>query len=104
MIQKEKNYNFKGRFLGKLRKDGVFVTHRSKKHFFRKFKGFGISTFILMNLYKHDCHKIVFVYSKEDGTKEIYESTPSTFLKSGKVWEDNGDYQRIVPINKMDKR
>ena len=87
---------------GTLRDDGVFVTHRSKEHVFRKFNGFGMSFKVLTELRKLNCRKIVLVYN--DGYEEvIYKITPEDFLDKGLVYFDGCDSQRILSFDFLSK-
>lgn len=100
-----KNYIMKGKMVGTLKDDRVYITHRNKNHFFRIYQGFGMSSSILEDLHKLNCRKIVIIYDRVDETQEIYESTPEQFIEEGIIWKDlDLDFQKILPISKLRKR
>lgn len=100
-----KTYELKGKLVGILKDNRVYITHRNKNHFFRIFQGLGVSSYILEDLHKLNCRKIVIIYDRVDGTQEVYESTPEEFIDEGIVWKDlELDYQKIMPISKLRKR
>lgn len=103
-MRRDELFKVGARAVGKLRADGVYISFRDKRHFFRIFKGFGISTATLMSLRKKGCKKIVIVYKKDDGTQSIYTTYSNKFLEAGKVYRDGKhDYQRILPLEEFNK-
>lgn len=90
------------RFTGILRRDKVYVSYRTPYHFFRKFKGFGVSTSILRKLSKEGCYKVLIIYQETENTQILYSAHPNKFLEKGIVWKDGrGDYQRILPLTEF---
>lgn len=95
---------FRNKIVGIL-KNNVYITHRTKNHFFRKFQGFGCSAEILQELRHKGCLKIMLIYTKVDSSQEIYTTYPAKFYEKGIVWMDEGqDYQRILPLKEWIKR
>jgi hypothetical protein len=90
---------YKNKVIGELRPDHVYITQRTSKHFFVKFKGFGISASILKELKDKGCTKITLIYNRTDGTQAIYETYPNKFYELGEIWrDDENDYQRILAV------
>jgi len=87
---------FKGKDVGVLRDDGVFVGHRYERHVFRKFDGLGVSFDVLDVLRQFGCRSIVLLLHLDCGVKK-YVASPEKFLREGVVWKDGvGDYQRVL--------
>jgi anaerobic glycerol-3-phosphate dehydrogenase len=103
-LVQDKPIYLRKRLVGTLKASRTFVTHRNKEHFFRKYKGFGISAEVIKELKKYDCEIVKIVYTKIDNTQEIYIAPLNKFLESG-VFYKNGlnDYQRILNINEFNK-
>jgi len=83
---------------GKIKDDGTFFTYRTEKHFFRLFKGFGISWSVLERLKKYKVKKIIILYNKKNGDTHKLETTLGAWLKYSKIYLDkSNDWQRILP-------
>lgn len=85
--------------VGFIRADKTYITNRTKEHYFRIFKGFGISYPLLKILIsKYGCKRIIIIY--DDGKqKEKLITTPERFIEYGKTYRDKQlDYQKILPI------
>ena len=83
----------------------TYTTLRNKHHYFIKFKGFGVSTEILLKLRKLGCNKIIIIYNKADGTQTVYQTYPEKFLTEGYIWTDGElDHQRILPTEKINMK
>ena len=90
---------FRGKIIGHLRSDKVYITHREAKHFFVKYQGFGLSYNVLIELKAKECKKIILIYNKADGTQEVFTTYPNKSFEVGEVYEgENDDWQRILPI------
>jgi len=93
-----------GKVIGEVR-GTVYVTYRHFQHFFRKYKGFGISDAVLREIGKRGVDKIRIVYKGLGGRIRIYESTLRMWLMVSEtyVFRDSGqeDVQRILPVRKM---
>jgi ketol-acid reductoisomerase len=90
----------KGRPVGILNEQRVFVTQRGTKHFFRIYKGYGISYSVLRQLRALDCQKIAILLKDSEQT-QIYHATVQDFLEKGYIYCFKGDYQRILPTEHM---
>ena len=92
--------------VGLLRDDlKVFLKIVTPAHYFRKFKGFGISKKILDDLEAKGVVQIRIVYvDKEKVIKKTYKTALKTWLEeSVKYVNDNNpkDLQLIMPVEKM---
>lgn len=97
------NIYYLGRLVGVLRDDGVFITHRDSKTFFRKFSGFGVSYNVLCRLRRLGCVNVRIVFF--NGFREVvYRSTVDDFIRLGVVFNDGLDYQRVLPVGKFRPR
>ena len=86
------------RVTGKLREDGVYISYRTEKHFFRKYNGFGITTSLLMDLRRQGCKQVIIVY--QQGSDQIlFKAHPDAILEHGQIYHYKGmDWQRILPL------
>ena len=95
---------YKGKLVGTLRQDGNYVSIRTKDHFFRKYKGFGLSARVLQEIKRKGCRKITVIYRRDDG-ESIYQTYPDKFYEEGIIYRDPkasfADYQRILPLTKF---
>lgn len=97
-------FKLKGKLIGTLKKDGVYVSFRTPEHYFRKYNGFGISTSILINLKRAGCKKILIIYQETPETQIKYSTYPNRFLEKGIIYKDGKrDYQRILPLTYFNK-
>ena len=73
--------------MGCISDDGkTFIKTVEKEHFCRKHQGFGINYQLFKNrLKKDDIEEIKVIYTKEDGTEEVYIASLTTWLKKGTV-------------------
>lgn len=80
----------------------VYVTHRRKEHFFKKFRGFGISISELEIAYEKRVHWVMFVYHRDDGSSIPYRVLLND-LHMMEEYDNDGDVQKVVPIVDMEK-
>jgi hypothetical protein len=93
-----------GSLIGLIRKDRVYISHRNKNHWFRKYNGFGISASVLEELRKYEVQLIKIVYTKTDKTQEVYITQLTNFYEKGIIYKDGfNDYQRILNIKEFKK-
>ncbi len=93
----DKPLKFRGKVVGIIKRNRTYVSHRNKNHWFRKFNGFGMSGTILTELRKHDVDIIKIIYTKVDGTQEVWKTTVANFYENGVYWKDlEMDYQKIL--------
>lgn len=79
-----------------------FVTHRRPEHFFRIFKGFGLSCAILSQLRHRGVEEVIFIYTRPDGSQSAYACPVAAFYEQGHRWTDREqDTQLVVPIAQM---
>jgi hypothetical protein len=84
---------------GKIKDDGTFFTYRTEKHYFRKYKGFGLSWSVIEQLRKHKVTKIVILYNKDNGITKKLETTLETWLKHSQIYNNcSNDWQRILNL------
>ena len=84
----------------------IYHTIRKPEHFFRIFKGFGISVQILDSLKEKGIKEIHIRYLGKRGETNYYVSLENFILKSEKYSNvENGkiDSQRVLSIMKFDK-
>ena len=94
---------FKNKIIGTLN-DGVFRTHRDKRHFFVKFKGFGLSSSIIDELKRRNCRSVLLIYTKSDNSESLYLAPLMRFYEKGEIWKDGeDDWQRILPLTEWVK-
>lgn len=92
---------FKGRVVGySVPQRLLFITYRKPHHFFRKYRGFGISKDLLEYLYNKGIRFIRIEY--DSGTETVvYETHIDTFLNSPIEFNYQGDIQKVVPVDKL---
>jgi len=97
-----KHIKYDGRIRGIIHGD-KYITQRNKVHFVRKYAGFGISEKIFDILLKK-VKTIAIIYTKEDGTQEVYYSDIKTWIERG-VSDKLGMYERqiFLPVKYMNK-
>lgn len=79
-----------------------FIAHRRPEHFFRIFKGFGLSCAILSQLRARGVEEVIFIYAREDGSQSAYACPVVTFYERGRKWTDRvADLQLVVPLELM---
>ena len=90
------------KIVGYILKDfGVYQTFRTEKHFFIRFRGFGISKDILTQLENFDIRKIIIIY--EGKSRIIYTSELTQWIKSDLSYNFEGDEQKFVCVDDMTK-
>ena len=91
--------------IGKLREDGrILVKFCDKRHYFVKYRGFGMNKELLDKLIENGLIQIKIRYKKSGGGVDEYKV-------SAKVWQQEGilhqneiepyDWQYILPLEKM---
>ena len=86
------------RTTGVLRNDGVYISHRTPRHFFIKFNGFGLSCSILDELRHKKATKIIILYDNGT-TQKKHIATISDFYEHGINYTDKeADRQKILPL------
>jgi len=87
------------KLVGIINHNNQFVIRRNKrKHFMRKYKAYGISTKILMDLHKWGIKEIILIEETEKGE--------NAYLTTVENWIDNGivdkfqdlEYQNFLPL------
>lgn len=94
-----KLYNKKEQVVGELA-GNVYHSHRTDKHFMRKFRGFGISLEIIEILIKKGCTDVIIHYN---GKNAINYGCPLNKYKNSKMtfnFEEE-DMQHFVPVADM---
>lgn len=88
------------KFIGAFRQgDRTYVSYRTPEHYFRKYKGFGISTSILKKLRKKGCRRIIIIYQETPEIQRQYKTVPDMFYQKGIIYKDKvADHQRILPL------
>lgn len=74
---------------------GIYVSHRTREHIFRKFNGFGLSLSIIEYLYKNEIKYIIINF--ED--KQSFWTELKNFVMHGKEFNDAGDLQYILNMD-----
>lgn len=88
-----------GKCVGVINDSGDYVTHRNKKHFFKKFSGFGLSFDVINKLKKNNCNKVVILYETIDFKTIKYVSNLIDWYEKSQLYKDGlNDYQRILNI------
>ena len=102
MWDKMGDIKFKGKVVGVLRDDRVFITQRKEEHFFHKFNGLGISYDVIQRLRALNCRRIVILYHGQMGTSKL-TATPERFYKQGILWNFTpDDVQAILQMKFFD--
>lgn len=103
MLGKGKQVMWRGRKLGYLTSDLIFVTHRKQKHLFRMHKGWGMAEELLKELLDVKCGEIRLIESRDNGDERIYITTPEKWMNG--IPYDNRKFepQRILPIKNFTK-
>lgn len=79
-----------------------FITQRRPEHFFRIFKGFGLSCAILSQLRRRGVREVIFIYTRVDGSQSVYACPLEAFYEGGHRWTDRqADAQLVVPVARM---
>ena len=81
----------------------VYVTHRRPEHFFKKFRGFGISKSELEVCFDKNVFWVMVMYHRKDGTTIPYRVKLSN-LRYMDEYDHEGDEQVIVPVKEMEQR
>jgi len=72
-----------------------YISHRNKTHFCHKYVGFGITEEIFEYIKTMGVSEIVIIYTKVDGTQEVYYSETDTWDKYGKTDKLGGFEKQI---------
>jgi hypothetical protein len=75
--------------------DWIFVTHRNPEHYFRNFRGFGISLYILEQLIARGIREIKVLYHGKKGER-VYMVTPYNWKQKGKLYKHEDFEQQII--------
>ena len=87
------------KLVGVINSNNEFVSVRLPEHFFRKFKGFGLSYSVIERLKQNNVSVVKIVFLRSDGSSTIYFADIDDFLKKGNYYRDNEhDFQRILSI------
>lgn len=87
-------YNKEGKIIGEVKNNIYFTTRDPSKHYMRKFKGYGISTFVLKELYEMGCHTIVINTADKN-----YQFKLKEYMDSDLKYIYNDDLQKFVSIS-----
>ena len=99
MIYKE--YKLNGTTVG-YHIDGRYRTHRdSLKHFYIKEKGYPISESILRDLKANDCHEVLIIENRSDGSQRAFLSKFSDWMECEVFQEPGYDTQRCLPLSRQ---
>lgn len=79
----------------------VYVTHRRKEHFFKKFRGFAISNSELEIAFNKRVYWIIILYHKEDGSSIPYRFRMNC-VKFLEEYTNDGDIQKIFPLKELE--
>jgi hypothetical protein len=79
----------------------VYYSPRNKNHFMKRFQGFGISDYILKELFEKDIEIVCILYEGEKGIQK-YVCSLNKFIKSEKIHFFNlDDEQKFVSIGEF---
>jgi hypothetical protein len=95
----------RGRKVGILREDRVYVTQRGIEHIFKRFDGLGLSDDVLWQLKKFGCRRIIFLLTRtinKETFTERYVTTPGRFELLGTPWFDGHDSQKVLSFEQME--
>lgn len=87
------------RVVGSLNEDTYITYRNTKKHFFIKFRGYGISTSVLDYLKEHGIVKIRIIEERVSGERRNINSTITDWEEKGIEYKASEyDKQIILPI------
>lgn len=79
-------------------KEGKYITRRNKeKHYFRKYKGYGISTNILHKLSEMNINKIILIEETQEGENRLETRTEEIWARGIRYTHKQADHQIILP-------
>jgi hypothetical protein len=89
---------FHGRMVG-VRRIYTYTSHRDRTHFVKKYVGFGLSVGVMLYLKEKNVKEIVIIYTKVDGTQEVFYSTMHDWDKNA-VKDSLGEFeeQLFLPL------
>lgn len=79
----------------------VYVTHRRKEHFFKKFQGFGISNSELEMAFNKRVFWVLILYHGKDGVTIPYRFKMEDVIYL-EEFNNNGDVQKIFPLKNLE--
>ena len=88
---------FKGKKIGII-KNGCYTSFRNDLHLFRKYNGWGASIKLLDYLYQKKIEYFVINYKND----VVYYCYLDKFLTDGIKWDDDGDKQLILSLDKWE--
>ena len=87
------------KLVGVINSNNEFVSIRRPEHFFRKYKGFGLSYSVIERLKKSNVEIVKILFQREDGTASLYVAYLNDFLEKGAYFKDQKyDFQRILEL------
>lgn len=91
----------RGKETGVINDFGIYVSKRLPQHYFKKFKGLGLSCCIVENLIADKTKTVVFLFKKEWGQDfKKLKAAPIDFKRHGikYYFKQGGEYQYILPL------
>lgn len=74
----------------------AFFTYRQEKHWFKKFKGFGMNKKVLLDLSDRGIEEIWLFYLRK-GVTSLWKAPIKTWIEKGIEWVWDGSYGRHPP-------
>ena len=88
---------------GKLYSDGIYETTRdTQEHFFKKFRGYGISLWILEDLKKRGYVYVDILEKGVSGERTLRSGLDRWFSFTASNWAWEGDAQKVLPVDSME--
>jgi len=92
-------FRHRGKQVGMLRDDGIYISYRTPKHYFRIYDGFGITISLLKALIEKGCSRIVIIYRKTPNLWVKYTAEPMDFMQYGITYQfEDIELQKVLPI------
>lgn len=79
----------RGKVIGHI-DSGIYHTVRNPEHYFRKYHGFGISCYAIIELLRRNINKIIITYNGIGG-QVVYRSSVEDFLRKGSRYVNPDD-------------
>lgn len=76
-------------------RDDLFLTRKSKKHYVRKYNGFGIALEPWKSTIVKEVDRVKVIYHLQDGTQEVYTSSVRDWEEFGVV-DQLGEFEEQV--------
>lgn len=99
----------RGRFVGLLRQDGVFVINKDfEEHVMHKYDSLAISAEVLKNLYTgklrcgHTPCRLIRVILRYEQSEDVFETTPEYWYETG-VPINYDEPQLMMPLGKFNR-